>query len=74
MTDDTAQRLQDAEEHRQSYSAIMKRSAEFGVPFALGLTMFFTQLVMANGVLFALLAGVITHVLVLVIVKTFFSH
>ena len=74
MADDTAQRLQDAEEHRRSYQQIMKFSSEVGVPASLGLTMFFTQLVMANGIGMALLAGVLTYVLVYFVVRTFFSH
>lgn len=75
MTDDLAmQRLKDAEEHRKSYQAIMKASAEIGVPFALALTMFFTNLVMANGIWLSLTAGVVTYIFVFIIVKLFFSH
>lgn len=74
MTDETAQRARDAEEHRKAYHAIMKFSAEFGVPFSLALTMFFTNLVMANGFLVALFAGLVTHFFVFLIVKLFFSH
>lgn len=74
MTDETQQRLQDAEEHRKDYEGIMGASIEVGVPFAMGITMFFTQLVMANGVLFGVLAAIATYVFVYLIVKTFFSH
>lgn len=74
MTDETLQRAQDAEEHRQAYEAVMKVSAEFGVPFALALTMFFTSLVMANGIWVSLFAGVGVYVFVYLIVKLFFSH
>ena len=74
MTDETLQRAQDAEEHRKSYEAIMKASAEIGVPFALALTMFFTSLVMANGIWVSLFAGIVTYVFVFFVVKTFFSH
>jgi len=73
MTDDAAQRLADAEEHRRDYNSIMKASGEIGVPFLLGLTVFFTNLVLANG-WWSLVAGVITYVAVFLIVKTFFSH
>jgi len=73
MTDDAAQRLADAEEHRRDYISIMKAAGEIGVPFTLGLTVFFTNLVLANG-WWSLLAGVITYVVVFLIVKTFFSH
>lgn len=52
----------------------MKFGAEFGVPFSLALTMFFTNLVMANGFWVALFAGVAVHVFVFLIVKLFFSH
>lgn len=69
-----AQRVQDAEEHRKTYQAIMKASGEVGVPFSLALTMFFTNLVLANGVGVALVAAVITYLAVFFIVKTFFSH
>lgn len=74
MADETAQRLADAEEHRRSYKAIMKVSGEVGVPAALALTVFFTNLVMANGVLIALVGGVITYLFVFFVVRTFFSH
>ncbi len=74
MTEEAMQRAQDAEEHRKSYQAIMKASAEIGVPFALALTMFFTNLVLANGIWLSLFAGVAVYVFVYFIVKTFFSH
>lgn len=74
MTDEAVQRAHDAEEHERSYHAIMKASAEIGVPFALALTMFFTQLTMANGIWMALFAGIAVYVLVYFVVKTFFSH
>ena len=74
MTDEIVQRTQDAEEHRKSYQGIMKASAEIGVPFSLALAMFFTNLVMANGIWVALFAGVVTYVFVYFVVRTFFSH
>lgn len=74
MTDDTAQQLRDEEEHRKSYNAIMKASGEIGVPFCLALTVFFTNLVMANGIWLALFAGVITYVFAFFVVRIFFSH
>ena len=52
----------------------MKASAEIGVPFALALTMFFTNLVMANGVWMALVAGIAVYIFVYFVVKMFFSH
>lgn len=74
MTDDALQREADAEQHVKSYEAVMKAGAEFGVPFALALTMFFTSLVMANGIWLSLFAGIAVHVFVFFVVKTFFSH
>lgn len=74
MTEDAMQLSKDAEEHRKSYQAIMKASAEIGVPFALALTMFFTSLVLANGVWLSLFAGVGVYIFVYFVVKTFFSH
>lgn len=74
MTDETAQRLADAEDHKKTYSAIMDASAQIGVPGALGLTMFFTQLVLANGAIFGAIAGFITAFATFAIVKLFFSH
>ena len=74
MTDETTQRAADAEEHRKSYEAIMRASSEIGVPFALALAMFFTNLVLANGIWLSLLAGIVTYVFVYFVVKTFFSH
>lgn len=73
MTDETLQRAQDAEEHRKAYEAVMKFGAEFGVPFSLALTMFFTSLVMANGIWISLFAGIAVHVFVFLVVKFFFS-
>ena len=73
MTDEALQRVHDAEEHRRSYEGIMKAATEVGVPLALGLAVFFTNLVMANGVL-SLFAGILTYVFVYFVVKTFFSH
>ncbi len=74
MTDDAVQRTKDADEHLHSYQAVMKAGSEIGVPFSLALTMFFTSLVMANGIWLSLFAGVVTYVFVFFVVKTFFSH
>lgn len=74
MTDEATQRMQDAEEHKKAYEGIMGAATEVGVPAALGLTMMFTSLVMANGVLLSILAGVVVYVLSHIIVKVFFSH
>ncbi len=74
MSDEAIQRTNDAEEHRRSYQGIMKASAEIGVPFALALAMFFTNLVMAHGIWLSIFAGVATYVFIHIIVKMFFSH
>lgn len=74
MSDDTMQRARDAEAHRRSYEGVMRAAAEIGVPFALALTMFFTSLVMANGIWLSLFAGVLVYVFVFFVVKMFFSH
>lgn len=74
MADNAMQRAADAEQNRKTYQAVMKFSAEVGVPFCLGLSMFFTQLVLANGIGVALVTGVIVHIAVYIIVKLFFSH
>ncbi|HNR76098.1 MAG TPA: hypothetical protein PKM48_03145 [Parvularculaceae bacterium] len=71
---DAAQRTADAEEHRKIYKGIMKTSAEVGVPFCLALTMFFTQLVMANGLLAAAISFIGVYLLVWWVVRTFFTH
>ena len=52
----------------------MKVSGEIGVPSSLGLAMFFTNLVMGHGFGVALVAGVLTYLLVYFVVRTFFSH
>jgi Flp pilus assembly protein TadB len=72
--DEAKQRAADAEEHRKIYKGIMKASAEVGVPFCLGLAMFFTQLVLSNGVLVAFISFAGVYLLVWWVVKTFFSH
>ena len=74
MTDEITQRVKDDEEHKKSYRGIMGAATEIGVPFSLGLTMMFTSLVMANGVLLSILLGVAVYVFSHLIVKTFFSH
>lgn len=74
MADNAMQRVADAEQNRRTYQSVMKFSAEVGVPFCLGLSMFFTQLVMANGVGAALVGGVLVYVAVYIVVKLFFSH
>lgn len=74
MTDEALQRIEDAEEHRKSYNAIMTAATEIGVPFCLALAAFFTFLVMAKGVFAATIVGVVVYVFSHIIVKTFFSH
>ena len=74
MVDEAKQRAADAEEHRKIYKGIMKASAEVGVPFCMGLAMFFTQLVLANGIGVALLSFVGVYLLVWWVVRTFFTH
>ncbi|MFQ5564336.1 MAG: hypothetical protein ACE5FO_12295 [Parvularculaceae bacterium] len=74
MTDEPNRRAQDAEEHRKTYARIMKATGEIGVPFALALAVFFTNLVLANGLMTALFASVLTYFIVFFIVKAFFSH
>lgn len=74
MAEDTAQRTLDAEEHRRTYVRIMKATGEIAVPFTLGLTAFFTNLVMRNGLGTAVVAFIVTYLFVWFIVRTFFSH
>lgn len=74
MAEEQVQRAMDADEHRKTYSSVMRASAEVGVPFSLALTMFFTNLVLANGIGVALVAAVVTYLAVFMIVKAFFSH
>ncbi|MEO0696779.1 MAG: hypothetical protein AAFY84_11840 [Pseudomonadota bacterium] len=74
MADDLTQRAIDAEENQKTYQSVMRVSAEIGVPFSLALTMFFTNLVLANGVGAALIAAIVVYVFVFFVVKAFFSH
>lgn len=74
MTDDSVERIHDAEEHKKSYDAIMGAATEVGVPAALGLTMMFTSLVMANGVFLSIILGVAVYIFSHIVVKMFFSH
>lgn len=74
MADNALQRTADAEQNRKTYQGVMRFSAEWGVPGCLGLGMFFTQLVMANGLGAAIVSGVLVHVATLIVVKLFFSH
>ena len=72
--DEAKQRTADAEEHRKIYKGIMKSSTEVGVPLCMGLAMFFTQLVMSNGIGVALISFVAVYLLVWWVVRTFFTH
>ncbi len=74
MEDEAAQHALDVKAHEEMYSGVMRASGEIGTPFALALTVFFTNLVLASGVLFALIAGIVTYVVVYLIIKMFFSH
>jgi len=76
MSDESMQRAKDAEEHRRDYDQIMTATAstEIGVPFSMALAVFFTSLVMANGIWVSLFAGVATYVFAHLVVKIFFSH
>ncbi|MBI1393787.1 MAG: hypothetical protein GC152_13700 [Alphaproteobacteria bacterium] len=74
MSDRTGEPNMDAEAHRQTYQAVMRFSSEFGVPFAMALTMFFVNLVLANHWTLALVAGLVTYFFVYFVVKAFFSH
>lgn len=74
MTDNAMQSAADAEQNRKTYQAVMKFSAEIGTPGCLALGMFFTQLVMANGIGTAFVTGALVFVAVLIVSKLFFSH
>jgi hypothetical protein len=71
--DEADERARDAEEHRRIYHGIMKAASQVAVPFAMALTMFFTQLLLGAG-WWAILWFIATYLLVLWIVKSFFSH
>jgi len=72
--DEAKQRTADAEEHRKIYKGIMKASTEVGVPLCMGLAMFFTQLVLANGVGVAFISFVAVYIGSWWVVRTFFTH
>ncbi len=72
--DEAQRKSEDAEEHRKIYKGVMKASAEVGVPLTMGLAMFFTQLVLANGIGVAFISFVGVYVFVWWVAKTFFIH
>ena len=74
MNEKSSTDILDPSEQRETYHAVMRASAEIGVPFCLALTMFFTNLVLANGVVAALVMAIITYLFVFFVVKAFFSH
>ncbi len=74
MSDEVSEKLSDAEEHKKAYDGIMGAATEVGVPAALALATFFTSIVMANGFLLSVIAGVVVYVFAHIIVKVFFSH
>ncbi|MEM6413936.1 MAG: hypothetical protein AAF720_04695 [Pseudomonadota bacterium] len=71
---DESQARSDSQENQLTYETFMRAYSEIGVPFAIALTVFFTNLVMANGVMVALIAAAATYLFVYFIVKAFFSH
>jgi hypothetical protein len=68
---DTTQIARDREEHVKSFKGVMKASTEIGVPLAMALGMFFTQLTMGNG-WWAVVWFIAVYLLVLFVVKVFF--
>ncbi|MEM9705413.1 MAG: hypothetical protein AAF850_04980 [Pseudomonadota bacterium] len=74
MANENNENTLDAEQNRQTYDAVMRVAGSIGVPFSLALTMFFTNLVLANGIGLSIVAAVITYLAVFFIVKAFFSH
>jgi hypothetical protein len=61
----------DREERVKSFKGVMKASTEIGVPLAMALGMFFTQLTMGNG-WWAVVWFIAVYLLVLFVVKVFF--
>ncbi len=74
MAEKASENTEHAEERRKTYAGIMKATGEIGVPAVLGLAVFFTNLVMRNGLGVALVAFIVTYLLVWFVVRTFFSH
>jgi len=64
----------DEKPHLETYQAFMNRSTRVGVPFAIGLTMMFTGLVLRWGVFPSAIAGLVLAFVTFWIVKLFFSH
>lgn len=74
MSDNITAHKEDDKMNVNTYKAVMDFSAKIGIPVALGLTSMFTSLVLANGVIFSIVAGIVTVLAVFIIVKMFFSH
>ncbi len=74
MSDNVTKSNSDDEMNRNTYKAVMDFSAKFGVPAAVGLTVMFTSLVMANGFFMSLFVGFASFMFTIMIVKMFFSH
>lgn len=68
---DANQTARDREERMKSFKGIMKGSTEVGVPLAMALGMFFTQLTMGNG-WWAVVWFFAVYLLVYAVVKVFF--
>lgn len=64
----------DSEMNKNTYDAIMGFGTKHGVSLAAALAVFFTSLVMANGLIGSFLAAVVVYIFSFVIVKSFFSH
>lgn len=57
-----------------TYRAVMDFSTRIGFPLAAALTVMFTSLVLANGILGSIIAAFVTFMFSFFVVKTFFSH
>lgn len=64
----------DDQMNTDTYRAVMDFSTKFGFPAAAALTVMFTSLVMANGLLPSFFYAILTFVISLTVVKLFFSH
>ena len=64
----------DDQMNKDTYESVMQFCARFGVPAAAALTVFFTSLVMANGVFVSICAGIFVFAFAAWVSTTFFSH
>lgn len=71
---ETGQHAVDADWHRRTYVAIMKKTGELILPIVLGVTVLTVFLLLGKGVVISGVAALVTALGIRWVVRSFFSH